>query len=114
MGVSSAGISPLQGHKDDVVRGSSTGERDLDYPSTAFTQAGDEEQGNTELDDDQFLVGSLLGRRVRRIRRRKVVQYLVKWKGYPDEENAWADEIDIHEDLIKDYESRKKLDMRKI
>jgi hypothetical protein len=60
----------------------------------------------TQLDDDLFLVESLLGKRVRRIRRRKVVQYLVKWKGYPEEENTWADEADIHEDLIRDYESR--------
>lgn len=52
------------------------------------------------MDDNQFLIESLLGKRVRRVRKRKVVQYLVKWKGYPEEENTWTDDADIHDDLI--------------
>ena len=91
---------------DDIVGGSSAGERDLEHPSSASSQANYEEQDVTDLDDDQFLVESLLGKRVRLIRRRKVVQYLVKWKGYPEEENTWTDEADKHEGLIRGYESR--------
>jgi hypothetical protein len=41
---------------------------------------------------------------VRRVKGRKVIQYLVKWKGYLEDENTWVDEIDIHEDVIKEYE----------
>lgn len=105
-GLHKRSISPLQVQMDDVVGESSAGERDSEHPSSASTQANHEEQDDTELDDDQFLVESLLGKRVCRIRRRKVVQYLVKWKGYPEEENTWVGEADIHEDLIRDYESR--------
>lgn len=78
------GISPLQRQMDDTVSGSSAGERDSEHPSSAFTQANHKGQDDTELDDDQFLVESLLGKRVRRIRRRKVVRYPIKWKGYPE------------------------------
>jgi hypothetical protein len=38
-------------------------------------------------------------KQVRRVKRRKVVQDRVKWKGYP-EENTWADEVDIQRSKI--------------
>ena len=91
---------------NDIVGESSTGKRDLENPLSALTPLDYEEQGVVELDDDQFLVEGLVGKRVRRFRRRKVVQYLVNWKGYPEEENTWADETDIHDGLVRDYESR--------
>jgi Chromo (CHRromatin Organisation MOdifier) domain len=48
-------------------------------------------------DDRQFLVERLVRKRVRG----KRVQYLVKWQGYPENENTWEDEKDIHYDLIE-------------
>lgn len=71
----------------------------------ASVQAIYDEPADIKLEDDQFLVERLLGKRVRRVRRHKVVQYLVKWKGYTEEENTWEDVVSIHEGLIKKYES---------
>jgi len=28
--------------------------------------------------------------------RRRALQYLVKWKGYPDSDNEWIDHKDVH------------------
>jgi hypothetical protein len=32
-----------------------------------------------------------------------ITQYWVKWKGYPEADNSWVNEADMHEDLIKAY-----------
>ena len=38
-------------------------------------------------------------------RRKKKRQYLVKWKGYPDSDNEWVDDADMHApEAIKEYE----------
>ena len=63
--------------------------RDIDPPAAV------------DPDDGQFIVERLVRKRVRRVGRCKKVQYLVKWEGYPHNENTWEDETDIHEDLIK-------------
>ena len=37
-------------------------------------------------------------------KRRKRIQYLVKWTGYPDTENSWVDASDLHApDLLQAY-----------
>jgi hypothetical protein len=64
-------------------------------------------------DDCQFIVERLVRKRVRAVRRRKIVQYLVKWKGYPKDENTWEDETDIHDDLTKAFAEQKRLDISK-
>ncbi len=58
-----------------------------------------------DLKNDQFLVEQLLQKQVHWVKRCKVVQYLVKWKEYSEKKNTWADEINIHENVIKKYES---------
>lgn len=80
------------------------GEQDPDLSSASIGTIH-EETVNTELEDDQYIVERLLGKRVHRIRGRKVVQYFVKWKGYPEEENNWVDKGNIHKDLVKEYEN---------
>ena len=43
----------------------------------------------------------------RRHGRGKCLQYLVKWKGYPDSENQWVDAHDLHApDLISEFQTR--------
>jgi len=62
-----------------------------------------------DAENNQFTVERLVEKRVRRVGRRKKVQYLVKWKEYPDSKNTWEDETDIHNDLIEAFEARKRL-----
>ena len=41
--------------------------------------------------------------------RGRALQYLVKWKGYPDSENQWVNRRDMHADkAIREYEERAK------
>ena len=36
----------------------------------------------------------------RQFGRRQKLQYLVKWKGYPDSENQWVDKDDVFADEV--------------
>ena len=41
--------------------------------------------------------------------RGRVLQYLVKWKGYPDSENQWVNWLDMNADeAIREYEEKAK------
>ena len=55
------------------------------------------------IDDQVVLVGR--GRR-----KKTITQYWVKWKGYPEDDNSWVNEADMHEDLIKAYMAGKSSD----
>lgn len=61
-------------------------------------------------EDDQYIVGRLLRRKVisrgKGKSRRRVTQYFVQWQGYLDEHNTWVDEDNIHEGLIAAYNSK--------
>jgi hypothetical protein len=48
------------------------------------------------IDDQVVLVG-------RGTRKKMITQYWVKWKGYPEDDNSWVNEADMHEDLIQAY-----------
>ena len=40
--------------------------------------------------------------------REKTLQYLIKWKGYPDSDNEWVSHEDMHApDAIRDYETHR-------
>ncbi len=42
---------------------------------------------------------------LRHFSRRRKLQYLVKWKGYPDSDNQWVDREDIFaEEAIREFE----------
>lgn len=102
--LSSDELSPIKKYEDGNFARPRAGGQDSNLLSASIETIHEETVG-TELEDDQYIVGRLLGKRVRRIRTRKVVQYFVKWKGYPEEENTWVDKANIHKDLVDDYES---------
>jgi hypothetical protein len=59
-------------------------------------------------DDGQYAVERLLGRQVvprGKGRRKRMVEYWVKWQGWSDGYNEWVDEDNIHEDLVAAYNS---------
>lgn len=49
-----------------------------------------------------YKVESLLDKRLRR----KRIEYLVKWEGYPEYDATWEPASNITHDLIADYESK--------
>ena len=51
-------------------------------------------------------------RRAPRRERRKVTQYLVKWRGYDDSDNTWVKEEDLEHarDAVDDYEHQQRLE----
>ena len=65
------------------------------------------------LEDDQYEVERVIDDQVipvGRGRRKKIItQYRVKWRGYPEDDNSWVNEADIHDDVIKVYLARKSL-----
>jgi hypothetical protein len=65
------------------------------------------------LEDDQYIVERILSHYVDRPKgyKKGITQYLVKWEGYPDEENSLVNEI--HEDLIKAYTATAEKLLRK-
>ena len=85
------------------------------YPLPASIRAipGIDPPAAVDPDDYQFIIERLVRKRVRAVRRRKIIQYLVKWKGYPEDENTWEDETDIHNDLTKAFAKQKRLDVSK-
>jgi chromobox protein 1 len=49
----------------------------------------------------------------RRYGRMKKLQYLLKWKGYPEAENTWQDKKDIFaQQLIKEYHKEHPMAIR--
>ena len=58
-------------------------------------------------EDNQFEVERVIDDQVvpvgRGRRKKMITQYWVKWKGYPEDDNSWVNEADIHDDLIEAY-----------
>lgn len=66
------------------------------------------QKDSTQQDDvepEEYTVEKILDKRVRQGR----IEYLLKWKGYPDSENTWEpkENLDCPE-LINDFEEKKK------
>lgn len=57
--------------------------------------------------EEVFEVERILDKRTQRIRGRNVVQYLIKWKGYPDSDNTWEPRHHLHCDtLLEEFDKR--------
>ena len=55
--------------------------------------------------DEEYEVEQVLD--ARRHGRGRKVQYLIKWKGYPDSDNQWVDWNDLHaEEVLEDFRKR--------
>ena len=55
--------------------------------------------------EEQWEVERILNHRTRRVGRSTVVEYLIKWLGYPDSDNSWVPSADVHaSDLVQEYQ----------
>jgi hypothetical protein len=55
--------------------------------------------------EEEWEVERILDHRTRRVGRGTVVEYLVKWLGYPDSDNSWVPSGDVHAaTLVKEYQ----------
>ena len=56
-----------------------------------------------EEEGEEYIVEKILDKR---IEERKTVYYLIKWKGYGDEDNTWEPKLNLGSEMIKEYENR--------
>ena len=52
-----------------------------------------------------FKVDRILSHRQRKVGRRVVHEYLIKWLGYPDTDNSWEPESNLTPDLVQAYKA---------
>lgn len=71
------------------------------HPSVAGEELNHGRPAAVDSDDGQFEVERLIGKK----RVGRGVQYLVKWRGYPDSENSWQKKKDIHPDIVTAFEA---------
>lgn len=61
------------------------------------------------IDGEQwYAIETILSHRERKVNRRKVTEYLVKWQGYDESHNSWEPESNVTEVAEKAYWSRVK------
>jgi len=56
-----------------------------------------------EEEEEEYIVEKILDKR---IEEKKIAYYLIKWKGYGDEENTWEPKSNLSSEMIKEYEKR--------
>jgi Chromo (CHRromatin Organisation MOdifier) domain len=55
-----------------------------------------------EEEEEEYKIKAILD--TRQYGRKKTLQYLVHWKGYPHSDNSWVDHKDLYApDLLKEY-----------
>ncbi|VEL20224.1 unnamed protein product [Protopolystoma xenopodis] len=60
--------------------------------------------------DAEYEVERVVGRR----RRNSVIEYLLKWRGYPESENTWEPETNLDcSKLISEFEERRRTKLLK-
>ena len=83
------------------------GEEDDDESDESEEHENEQMDTEDEESDDEDVYTA---ERIVKSRKRKNIQeYLVKWEGYPDDQNTWEPEQNIHDkDLIKEFESKRR------
>ncbi|VDK72529.1 unnamed protein product [Litomosoides sigmodontis] len=77
-------------------------------------ESSDEEKEEEESNDEEYVVEKVLDKRYNR--RKKRIEYLIKWAGYDDEsENTWeaAENCKCAPDAIREYEESQKKSEKK-
>jgi hypothetical protein len=54
-----------------------------------------------------YLVDQVLAHRIRRVRRKRVHEYLIKWKGYTDEHNSWEPAKNLTPECLREFHARR-------
>jgi hypothetical protein len=108
--VSGAHSSPGNGSIESVP----TSHQDSEYQQLSEQAVQETRPSAVDPEDNQFEVERVIDDQVvpvgRGRRKKMITQYWVKWIGYPDDDNSWVTEADIHEDLIKAYMAGKSSD----
>lgn len=96
------------------TRGIPTSRQDPEYPLLSEQAVQEPRPSAVVPEDNQFEVERVMDDQVvpvgRGRRKKMITQYWVKWKGYPEDDNSWVNEADIHDDLIKAYRERAQLE----
>ncbi|VDO21913.1 unnamed protein product, partial [Brugia timori] len=65
-----------------------------------------------EIGEGEFVVEAILGERYNK--RKRMKEYLLKWKGYSDAENTWEPETNLDcDELIAEFHAQQKETWRK-
>lgn len=69
------------------------------------------DNGTTEEEEEIYEVEKVVDKRFHKGK----VEYLLKWKGYPSEENTWEAEDSLEcPELLQEYEKRRRLEKQSV